>query len=411
MPTFVYSAAERTGKIVKGVGEAADEKQLAAALKSQGLILLESKEKRRFTLASLNLNFNDFFLRIKPVGLTDKIFFTRNLAVMIGAGLPLTRGLEALAQETSNLKFRKIIADVNEAVVKGKSFAESLRAHREVFSDLYINMVEVGEASGKLTLVLKLLARQMKKDYDLRRNVRGALIYPAIIIIALLGVGFLMMIYVVPSLTQTIQELGVEIPFTTQIIMVLSNFLSNYALWVFAGLALLAFIFWRAIKTERGKEIFDKFILKAPIFGNLIKKLNISRLCRTLAYLITSGVPIIRSLEITSSILGNTLFRRALAGASSEIQKGKPLHAILETHPNLFSTIVIQMISVGEETGKISEMLLRLALFFEEDVSATTKNLSVVIEPILMIVIGSAVGFFAISMLQPIYSSLGSIGG
>lgn len=233
--------------------------------------------------------------------------------------------------------------------------------------------------------------------------------YPAIIIIALVGIGTLMMLYVVPTLTSTIKELGVELPFTTRIIIFISEVLSAYAIWFFIALLIFIFLFWRALKTAAGKSIFDRTVLKIPIFGSLVKKFNSARFCRTLAYLITSGVPIVKSLEVTSSVLGNMLYRNAIRNAADEIQKGKQLHEILSISPNIFQPIVVQMISVGEETGKVSSMLLRLALFFEEDVTNTTKNLSTIIEPILMIVIGAAVGFFAISMLQPIYSSLGSI--
>ncbi|QQG45582.1 MAG: type II secretion system F family protein [Candidatus Sungiibacteriota bacterium] len=411
MPIYVYSAAAKDGKIVKGEREAENQKVLAQTLKTEGLFLLEAKEKGKTGLASWNISINisDLLSRLRPVGVVDKMFFARNLAVMVAAGLSLTRALDALAQESANPKFKKILTEVNNSVIKGKSFADSLRLHEKVFGPLFINMVEVGETTGKLTLVLKLIANQMKKDYNLKKRVKGAMFYPAIIIMVLLGVGTLMMIYVVPTLTSTIKELGVELPFTTKIIVTVSDLILNYAIWFLIALAALVFIFIRILKTQKGKEIFDRISLKLPIFGALIKKFNIARFCRTLAYLLTSGVPVVRSLEITSSVLGNTIYKDAVREASSEIQKGKQLNKILAAHPLIFQPVVLQMIQVGEETGKVSEMLLRLALFFEEDVTNTTKNLSTIIEPILMIVIGAAVGFFAISMLQPIYSSLGNI--
>lgn len=410
----MYSAAEQSGKVVRGELEAENDKALAQLLKKDGLFLLEAKEKDGGALgglSALKINLGDIIGRLRPVGVVDKMFFARNLAVMISAGLSLTRALDALSQESSQPKFQKIIAEVNSSVVKGKTFAESLRVHNKVFGDLFINMIEVGETTGKLTLVLKLLAAQLKKDYDLKKRVKGAMIYPVIIMIALLGIGAAMMIYVVPTLSQTIKELGVELPFTTQLIIWTSDLLVNYALWFLAGIVVMVLIFFRLLKTAMGKRIFDRLVLKPPIFGPLVKKFNAARFCRTLAYLITSGVPIVRSLEITATVLGNTLFRHAAEEAATEIQKGKQLQEILSAYPNIFQPIVIQLISVGEETGKISSMLLRLALFFEEDVSNTTKNLSTVIEPVLMIIIGVVVGFFAISMLQPIYSSLGNIGG
>ena len=411
MPIFSYSAAERGGKIVKGEKEAENDKILASQLKSQGLFLLEANEKKAGGLGGLNFNVNvqELISWIKPISLVDKMFFARNLAVMVSAGLSLTRALDALAEQTSNPKFRKIISEVNAQVTKGKSFADSLKLYDKVFGTLFTNMVEVGETTGKLSLVLKLLASQMKKDYNIRKRVKGAMLYPAIILIALLGIGALMMIYVVPTLTSTLKELNVTLPFTTQIIIKISDLLVNYSLLVFLALALMVFGFWRILKTRRGKEVFDRSVIRAPVFGSLVKKFNTARFCRALAYLITAGVPIVRALEITSSVLGSTLFQHAAREASKEIQKGKQLNAILAVYPKIFPSVIIQMVQVGEETGKLSSMLLRLAIFFEEDVTETTKNLSTIIEPILMIVIGAAVGFFAISMLQPIYSSLGNI--
>lgn len=409
MLTFLYSAVKQSGEVVRGELSAEDEKALSRLLKAQGLLLIDTKTKGKAVGANFDLG--ELFSRFRSVGLLDKMFFTRNLAVMVSAGLSLTRALEALAQESSNPKFKKILGDVNTSVVKGTTLAESLKLHEKTFGTLYINMVEVGEATGKLTLVLKLLANQMKKDYDLRKRVRGAMMYPAIIITALLGVGGLMMIYVIPTLSQTIKALGVELPLSTRIIIGISDVLTAYTIWFLLGFAAIVALIWRLLKTKKGKDVFGRFIVRVPVFGSIVKKFNIARFTRTLAYLITSGVPIVRSLEITASVLGNPLFQEAASEAAVEIQKGKQLNEILSHHPKIFQPTIIQMIKVGEETGKVSSLLLRLALFYEEDVNNTTKNLSTIIEPVLMIIIGIAVGFFAVSMLQPIYSSLGNVGG
>lgn len=411
MLNFSYSAAKQNGEVVKGEREAESEKILATTLKSEGLLLLRTQASAGSGLARLNLKIDllEIMSRLRPISLVEKMFFTRNLAVMIAAGLPLTRAMDALAEESANPKFKKILTEINGSVIKGKTLADSLKIHEKVFGTLFVNMVEVGETTGKLTLVLKLLARQMKKDYDLRRRVKGAMMYPAIIVSALLMVGGLMMVYVVPTLTQTIKDLGVDLPLSTKIIIFVSDLLANYILFVVVGFAAFATMAWRLLKTQKGKELFDRFILKAPLFGSLVKKFNVARFTRTLSYLITSGVPVVRSLEITSKVLGNTLYQRAAEEASRDVQKGKQINEILGAHPEIFQPVVIQMIKVGEETGKVSDLLLRVALFFEEDVNETTKNLSTVIEPLLMIVIGVAVGFFAVSMLQPIYGSLGNI--
>lgn len=406
MPIFNYSAAERSGKTVKGEREAKDEKELAHGLKKEGLLLLEAKTGKS-DLA--NLDVGNLFLRLKPISIVDKMFFARNLSVMISAGLPFTRALEALSQETANPKFKKIIDNINTSVLKGKSFADSLKEHRQIFGDLFINMVEVGDISGKLARILGLLANQMKKDYSLLKKVRGALIYPGIILIVLATIGVLMMIYVVPTFTETIKELGGELPLGTRIIIGFSNFFINNKLLLAIGFLMTVTSLIFIIRTRQFKENFGRVILKVPLFGPLVKKVNTARFCRSLFYLITAGVPIIRSLEITASVLGNTIYRQAALETGSEIQKGQPMNKILAKYPHIFQPLVIQMINVGEETGKMSSMLLRLALFFEEEVNNTTKNLSTIIEPLLMIVVGIVVAFFIISMLQPIYSSVGNL--
>lgn len=412
MTTYAFSAAKQSGEILKGEREAENEKALAQTLKAEGLFLLEAKAKSNGSFLSLGGDFGswgDLVSKIMPISIVDKMFFTRNLGVMINAGLSLTKAMDALIEQSTNAKFRGVLSEINNSIIKGKSLADSLRPHEKIFGALFIHMVEAGETSGKLTLVLKLLADQMKKDYDIRRRVRGALMYPAIIIIALIGIGILMMVYVVPTLISTIKELGVEIPLSTKIVIVASDLLVNYSIWVALGAVLVGVLFWRALKTAKGKEIFDKYILKFPLFGSLIKKFNAARFTRMLAYLITSGVPIVKSLDICSRVLGNSMFQKAIAQAASEIQKGRQLNEILGVHKEIFDPVVIQMLKVGEETGKVSSLLLRIALFFEEDVTETTKNLSTIIEPILMVVIGTIVGFFAISMLQPIYSSVGNL--
>lgn len=414
MPIFIYSAAKKTGEEIKGEREAADERELARVLRAEELLLLEASEKgKEGSALSLKFYFNfwKFIERLRSVSIVEKMFFSRNLSVMVDAGLSITKAMGALAEESTNKKFKSIIGDIQNSVLMGKSLSDSMRPHEKVFGELYINMVEVGETTGRLTTVLKLLANQMKKDYVLRRRVKGAMIYPAIIIVAIIIVASLMLIYVVPTLTEIIRDLGAELPLTTRIVIAVSDMLANYTPWVLAAVIFVAFLFWRLVlKTSRGKAIFDRAVLQLPVFGKLIKKMNVARFSRTLAYLITAGVPIVKSLEITSRVLGNTLYREAIDEASREIQRGSQLNEILKKYPRIFQPMVAHMIGVGEETGKVSDMLLRLALFFEEDVASTTKNLSVIIEPMLMIVIGVIVGFFVISMLQPIYSSLGDIG-
>ncbi len=418
MPTFTYSASNEKGEETKGEREAENAAALAKALKQEGLFPLEVKEKGAASASNLfasnsartfSARFQDALTRLRPVTIVEKMFFVKSLGVMIAAGVSLTRALTGLAEQSDNPRFRGVILDVHAAVVKGGTLAEGLQKHEKIFGELFINMVTAGESSGKLVLILRMLARQMKKDHDLKKRVQGAMVYPAIIIGALSAVATLMMIYVVPTLTQTIRELGAEIPFLTRVIMGFSDFVVAYILWLLLALVLLAVGFWRLIKTPRGKKIFDRVTLKIPIFGRLVLHFNVARFSRVLSFLLSSGLPITKALDITSRVLGNTQFREAIGGAATKIQTGVQLHQILLASPGVFPSLVVQMVQVGEETGKMSDMLLRLALFFEEEVSTTTKNLSSIIEPILMVMVGIGVGVFAVSMLQPIYSSLGNL--
>ena len=404
---FEYVAVDKTGAKIEGEEDGENERNLAAKLRAKNLLLIESwakdsKQKKSFEIQSI-------LWRLGRVSLVEKINFARNLAVMIGAGLSLIRSLDAMAEQTNNLKFKKIIVDIIENVNKGKNFSESMMPHNKIFGDIFINMIASGEVSGKLEKTLILLSRQMKRDYDLRSRVRSAMIYPAIIVMVLLAIGILMLVYVVPTLTSTFAELEIQLPITTRILIASSSFLLTYYLYVVIGFAGFIALFVRIIKTKSGKEIFDKIIIKIPVFGPLIQKFNIARMARTFGSLIISGVSITKALEITSSVLGNVLFRQAIAQASEDIQKGKPLNETLKKFPKLFPPMFTQTISVGEETGTISRMLFRLAIFYEEDVTTTTKNLSTIVEPMLMIFIGGVVGLFAVSIIQPIYGGLGGL--
>lgn len=406
---YTYTAINRTGQTVSGEYEAENEYDLGARLKKEELLLLESGRSGRKSGGSFLGQLSGIFKNFSRVSLVEKMTFARNLAVMIGAGLSMTKGLEALRDQAEHKGFRQIIEKILDGVTQGKSFADGLREFENVFGVLFINMVASGEASGKLENVLKLLARQMKRDHDIRSKVRGAMIYPAIIVSFLVIVGVLMMIYVIPTLTATFTELGIELPLLTRVIIGASNFLINFWWLMLLAVALFIFGFYRALKTAAGKRLFDRVVLRLPIFGSLIQKFNSARMSRTLASLIASGVEITKALHITASVLGNSLFRDAMERAAEEIQKGKQLNAILKEYQQLFPPLVVQMVGVGEETGTISRMLLRLALFYEGEVTDTTKNLSSVIEPILMIVIGGVVGLFAVAVMQPIYSGLGGL--
>lgn len=406
---YSYTAVDRSGQTISNSLEAGSERDLADKLRAQNILLLEVSNSRAIPLPKWQKWFGFLTLFLVHVSLAERMTFARNLAVMVGAGLSMMRALEALEAQTVNPGLKRIIRDLRESILKGHSLAEALKPHERIFGTLFINMVESGELSGTLEKVLTLLSRQMRHDYEIRSRVRGAMIYPAIIVAALIGVGTLMMIYVVPTLTSTFRELGVDLPFSTRLIIGVSEAITNHGFLILALVAAAGILFWRILKTSSGRSAAHRLLLILPIFGPLFKKFNSARFARTISSLISSGLPITRSLEVAAGVLGNVHFRDAVNEAAQRIQRGSKLAEILAEHPELFPPVVTQMVAVGEESGNLSRMLLRLAIFYEDEVTALTKNLSSIIEPLLMIVIGGAVGFFALSMLQPIYSGLGNL--
>lgn len=405
MPRYFYVAKSFKGEEETGVMDAKDIHQLAQILRQKDRVLIKAelektKEKRGFQITP-------YFL--KRISLKDKMMFTRNLQVMVGSGLTLPRSIESLAYQSRNKKFRKILLDVREEIVKGKNFSEALSKYPNVFSDLFQNMVKVGEESGTLEDILNILTRHMERDYEIRARVRGAMIYPAVIILAMISIGTLMLVMVVPKLAKTFKDLNIELPLSTKMLISFANFITER--WYLLLFIILFFvIFFRFIlKTKSGKKIFDGLILHTPIFSSLVKEINSAYTVRSLGSLISCGVPIVRSLEIISGIMGNIYYKKALLSAAEDVREGEKLSKSLKPYQNIYPFLVIEMIEVGEETGATAKILQKLATFFEGEVENATKNLTAIIEPFLMIAIGIAVGFFAVSMLQPIYSIMGTL--
>lgn len=404
MPPYFYTAKTFHGEKKTGTLEAKDVHQLAKMLKEEGLTLIKADLEEKFKKRRFDVSFSFF-----GPSLAEKMFFTRNLQVMIGAGLPLPRSLETLASQTKSKSFKKAISEIKEEIIKGKSFSLALSKYPDIFSELFQNMVKVGEEGGNLEEILKTLTLQMEKENDLKQKIKGALIYPAVIVSAMVGIGVLMLIMVIPRLSETFQELEVELPMTTKIVIGLANFLI-YKWYLLILIFIFAFfLLWRIMKSKEGKKTIDTLFLKIPVVAQIIKNTNSAYTVRTLSSLISAGVSLPRSLEITSGTLGNIYYRNALIEAVEKVKKGGKLSEALNPYKHIYPPTVIQMIAVGEETGETSTILAKLADFFEEEVAASTKNLTSVIEPVLMLLIGGAVGFFAISMVQPMYSMLGAV--
>ncbi len=404
MPRFFYKAKNDKGKTEAGTLEVADERALAKTLKEQGRFLIwaepeEKALKKKVKIASY----------FKRISLVDKIMFTRNLQVMVSAGVPIPKALDILTSQAESQKFKKIIQDLKNSIVKGEKLSFALKKHPSVFPSLFSNMILAGEESGSMVDSLAVLTEQMEKEYDLKNKIKGALIYPIIIVSAMLGIGSLMMIMVIPMIADTFEQLEVDLPLTTRIIIAVGVFFANY--WYLFFLFLVVFVLTlRAVfKTKKGKSVKDKLLLKTPIISGLIKKINLAYFCRTLSSLIASGVSMVKALDLVSLSINNVFYKEAIQKSKKEIQKGTKLAESLDRNDDIFPILVVQMIQVGEETGETVSLLRKLAEFYEEESANITKNMSTLIEPVLMLIIGAAVAFFAVSIIQPIYSMLGAI--
>ncbi|MFH1978838.1 MAG: type II secretion system F family protein [Patescibacteria group bacterium] len=399
---FKFKAKSLEGKTLEGTREASDKYSLSKSLKTEGYILIDFEKEG----AKPGFDPISFFGR---VSLSEKMIFTRNLAVMISAGLPISRALKILINQTKSKKFKKTLTSVSEDLTRGKNLSDSLSVHKKIFSKLYVSMIRAGEESGKIDESLKIMADQMEKDFALKRKVKGAMVYPSIIILAMIGIAILMLIYVVPTLVSTFEGLGVELPMSTQVIIWISDSLIANSLLVLGTLSILIVLFIVLLRSLMVKRIVDSIFLRTPLISPLIQKINSARTTRTLSSLIGSGVSILEALDMTAEVVQNTHYKKILVVAKKDIQGGGNIATAFKKSGKTFPPLVGEMVAVGEETGKLSEMLLRLAVFYEEEVANATKDMATVIEPILMIIIGAVVGFFAISMIKPMYSMLGGI--
>jgi type IV pilus assembly protein PilC len=401
VPRFSYIAKSEEGLTKTGFLEAKDETELAEILRQQGLFLISSKTE------DLSSRDKKFSLSLgSGVGSKDKLFFIRNLRVMTVAGVSLPRAIGTLAEQAKNKNFKKALAKIQEKIIHGQSLSQSMQEYPEIFPEIFQNMVKVGEESGTLEQVLNNLSLQLEKQQELKSKIVSALIYPLVVLSAMVGIGFLMLIIVVPQLAETFAELELTLPFTTRIVIWLGTTAKQY--WYLLPIVIfgLVFIIRQILKLKSGKRLFDKLFLKLPALSKLVRETSSASFARTLSSLTASGVPLIKSLEIIAGTLGNVYFKDSLLEAVEQIKKGIKLSEALKPYNDLYLPIVIQMVEIGEETGETSQILNQLATFLEDEVTNATKNLASIIEPLLMLVVGGAVGFFAISMIQPMYSML-----
>ena len=394
MPQYYYTAKSKNSeKKITDVMKADNERDLVKKLKKEELFIIESEEIKA---GGITIG--------KKVDLDDKIFLARNLKMMLSGGLSLSRALRTISLQTNNNHLRSILLKVRDEIHEGKSFSEALSRYDDIFSKMFISVIKLSEETGQIEENLDILISQFKKEKELKSEVIGALIYPAVITFAMLLVGVAMLILVVPQLTSTFDSVQMDLPAPTRFFMWLGDVVVESWYILLTAIISLGVLLKVSLKTKKGKRLLDSLFLKLPLISNVVKKINSARIARTLNSLLSSGISMIQSLEIISESTSNLHFKEAIEEAIESVQKGDKLSESLRFNIEIFSNILVQMMEVGEETGQMTNVLSETADFLEEEVYNSLKNMTSIIEPALMIVVGAAVGFFAFSMLLPIYS-------
>jgi type IV pilus assembly protein PilC len=400
MPKFKVTAVTKDDEQYHEVVEAADRFQVYRDIRNRGDRVIEMSEEGVRGAQLLNSILSLF----NSISLDEKVVLTRNMGAMLDAGLTTSRALGVMERQTKNRKLKEVLGSLIGDVKGGATFSSSLAKFSDIFPQLLISMVKAGEESGKLSESLKVVSEQMQKMSALTKKIRGAMIYPAIVIIAMIGIGILMLIYVVPTLTQTFEEAGAQLPPQTLLIINASQFLVQNTALAIGGLILAVALLISAARTPRGQQILAWVFLRIPVIRGIVMETYAARTTRTLSSLLSAGVDMIYAITISREVVGNYYYQKVLAEAEGEVVKGKGLAPTFAKYPELYPPLVSEMVAVGEETGRLSDLLKETALFYEESVEQQTKDLSTIIEPVLMVLIGGFVGFFAISMIAPIYS-------
>lgn len=398
MSFFDYIANNKEGQKVQGVVEAGSVDKALDILKEQGFLVLTVKERAGKKGLSLEIA---FLSRIKT---KEVVIFSRQLAVMVSASLPIVQALHILTKQVENVKLKIIVSEIADAVDGGARLSTALAKYPKVFSNFYVSMVRSGETAGKVDEVLNYLADQQEKDYDLMSKTRGAMIYPAFILFGIVAAGVVMMVFVVPKLTQLLTESGAKLPITTRLLIGTSGFMTNFW-WVILILLIGAVVGLRYYrKSEAGQKQTDYLLLKAPIFGPLIlQKIFLVRVTRSLSTLLTGGVSLTEALKITGDVVGNAVYRDIIVRTVKEVEDGNSIASVFLTS-SVVPNMVSQMLSVGEQTGRIDAVLTKLSEFYTREVDNAVANLVTLIEPLILMLMGVAVGVMVAAILLPMYN-------
>lgn len=404
MPVYVWEGKSADGKKIKGEMEAVSQQHVFNSLKGQKITPNIKKIRQKGKGLDKEIKIPGFGPKAK---MRDVVIFTRQFATMIDAGLPLVQGVSVLGSGHENPAMRRCLTDVKERVESGGTLAEALAQHPKVFDDLYVNMVAAGETGGILDIILERLAVYLEKMDQLRRQVKTALIYPGVVVGAAVIVTSILLIFVIPTFADMFSDFGAALPAPTRMVMAMSDFFVQYYAALFLSLGIFVWLYKRFSKTERGKEVLHPLFLKVPVFGEIIRKVAVARFTRTLGTMLSSGVPILDALRICARTAGNKVVEKEVREVQASISEGKtiadPLHDSV-----IFPAMVVQMIAVGESTGALDAMLSKVADFYEDEVENAVNAMKQLIEPIMILVLGTLIGGLVVAMYLPIFK-LGSV--
>lgn len=403
MPEYVWKAKTSIGNVITGEMEEVNEQVVATKLKKMNYTNIKVKKKPKDLFENIS------FMQPK-VNTKDVVIFTRQFATMIDAGLPLVQCLEILSSQQENPTFKKVLSDVKSKVEGGSTFADALRNHPKQFDELFVNLVHAGETGGILDTILRKLATFLEKNEALKRKIKGAMVYPAVVLAIAVGVIVLLLVFVIPVFKSMFEGSGGTLPLPTQMVVNASEFMQKYWLYMLGVGVLFGIAIKKFYETERGRFIIDRASLRAPVIGDLIRKTAVARFCATLGTMIASGVPILDALEITAKTAGNKIIEEAIMGTRVAIAEGRTIaEPLMET--GVFPGMVVRMIAVGEATGALDAMLAKIAEFYEEEVDTAVEALTQLMEPIMIVFLGGTCGGMVISMYLPVFSMAGAISG
>lgn len=397
-----YKAVSQDGKKIRGFVEAREIKDAAYYLRQRNLIPIQISKEAEY----------EFLKKVPFVGKTkskDLILFTRQLSSMLASGLTLIKSLEILKEQTGNKYLQETIGGILLDLEEGKTFSDSIAKYPDVFPPIYVSLVKAGESSGLLDKIFLRLASNLEKQHKLRNMVKGALMYPIIVITLMVIVMLILMVFVIPELSKLYDSLGVTLPFVTRVVVGISSGVGKIWFLLVGLLVVFIYGFLRWKRSVAGKELYDKYILKFPLFGKIIRETILTEFSRTFGLLVGTGTLIVDALNQSAAVTGNSMYDKAIREISKRVEKGVPVGEAMSTYTSYFPPLLIQLVKVGEETGKMDENLLKASEYFEEEVSQAVKTLTTAMEPFIMIVLGIGVGFLVFSVITPIYSILNAV--